>query len=38
MEKDGLQHPLNVHIVGYLGKEQTLKYQIKIFQSLLFKF
>ena len=30
VEKDGLQHPLMVHIVGYFGKEQTLKDEIKI--------
>jgi len=31
VENDGLQHPLKAHMVGYFGKEQTLKDQIKIY-------
>ena len=31
-KKDGLQHPLEAHMVGYLGKGQPLKEQIKMKQ------
>ena len=34
VEKDGLQHPLTAHMVGYFGKEQTLKDQIKIYVAI----